>query len=372
MDPGSSLSAFCDGFVPMNEDQCDFGFCNGLADNVPYYDAGIGADDDPDEGDGEGVDMDDNMNDEEAARQRDLRDIENDDLRQQVRDLQRDIENGDLRQQIRDLQRRLARLEKRRGKSNPMRSNASERRSVDDPLFNDVQRGQSKPVYDKDILSMPVYDKSIYDEDILSMPVVYDTPVYDEDIFYELSGLISGSPPLSVIFGNAVEDEGVVVDDDEEYDEDIFNNGAADEDNTASVVLIEDIMEKLVKETFVSKAAGDSYVINTKKNFDYEFDAVKEEVDLQVGFGILDQDPVKEFGFVGHEFDGYSKRMMHDIQNWNCSIAQICKDTLTEVYKVEDYLQGVECSIDLMHAATAIFDDGKQQLLVIESSLDSH
>ncbi|KAG6433458.1 hypothetical protein SASPL_105072 [Salvia splendens] len=64
MDPGSSLSAFCDGFVPMNEDQCDFGFCNGLADNVPYYDAGIGADDDPDEGDGEGVDMDDNMNDE--------------------------------------------------------------------------------------------------------------------------------------------------------------------------------------------------------------------------------------------------------------------------------------------------------------------
>ncbi|KAG6382935.1 hypothetical protein SASPL_157336 [Salvia splendens] len=248
---------------------------------------------------------------------RDLRDIENDDLRQQVRDLQRDIENGDLRQQIRDLQRRLARLEKRRGKSNKMRSNASERRSVDDPLFNDVQCGQSKPVYDKDILSMPVYDKSIYDEDILSMPVVYDTPVYDEDIFYELSGLISGSPPLSVIFGNAIEDEGVVVDDDEEYDEDIFNNGAADEDNTASVVLIEDIMEKLVKETFVSKAAGDSYVINTKKNFDYEFDAVKEEVDLQVGFGILDQDPVKEFGFVGHEFDGYSKRMMHDIQNWN-------------------------------------------------------
>ncbi|KAL1550451.1 Meiosis-specific protein asy1 [Salvia divinorum] len=50
-----------------------------------------------------------------------------------------------------------------------------------------------------------------------------------------------------------------------------------------SVVLIEDIMDKLVKETFVTKAAGDSYVINTKKNFDYEFDAVKEEVNVQVG-----------------------------------------------------------------------------------------
>ncbi|KAG6429352.1 hypothetical protein SASPL_107401 [Salvia splendens] len=40
-----------------------------------------------------------------------------------------------------------------------------------------------------------------------------------------------------------------------------------------SVVLIEDIMDKLVKETFVTKAAGDNY----------EFDAVKEEVDVQVG-----------------------------------------------------------------------------------------
>ena len=115
---------------------------------------------------------------EEAARQRDLRDIENDDLRQQVRDLQRNIENGDLRQQVRELQRRLARLEKRRGKSNPMRSNALERRSVDDSLFNDVYGGQSKPVYDKDILSMPVYDEPVYDEDIFSIPV-YVKPVYD-------------------------------------------------------------------------------------------------------------------------------------------------------------------------------------------------
>lgn len=49
-----------------------------------------------------------------------------------------------------------------------------------------------------------------------------------------------------------------------------------------SVVLIEDIMDKLVKGSLISKAAGDSYVINKKKNFDYEFDAVKEEVDVQV------------------------------------------------------------------------------------------
>ncbi|XP_057776963.1 meiosis-specific protein ASY1 [Salvia miltiorrhiza] len=52
-----------------------------------------------------------------------------------------------------------------------------------------------------------------------------------------------------------------------------------------SVVLIEDIMDKLVKESFVTKAAGESYAINKKKNFDYEFDAVKEEVDVQaVGY----------------------------------------------------------------------------------------
>ncbi|KAG6437145.1 hypothetical protein SASPL_102056 [Salvia splendens] len=207
---------------------------------------------------------------EEAARQRDLRDIENDDLRQQVRDLQcdiengdlrqqvrdlqRDIENGDLRQQVRDLQRRLARLEKCRGKSNPMRSIAPERRSMDDPLFNDVFTSydvdepsknrnsnifsmpvydtpvydedifyelpeppknsnnnilampvHDKPVYDEDILSMPVYDKPVYDEDILSMPVVYDKLVYDEDIL-----LMSKSPPPSMKFDYTAEDEGVI------------------------------------------------------------------------------------------------------------------------------------------------------------------
>ncbi|KAL3625793.1 HORMA domain [Castilleja foliolosa] len=41
----------------------------------------------------------------------------------------------------------------------------------------------------------------------------------------------------------------------------------------------EEIMDKLVKE---SKSEGESYVINKKKKFDYEFDAVKEEADKQM------------------------------------------------------------------------------------------
>ncbi|KAL0364326.1 UNVERIFIED_CONTAM: Meiosis-specific protein ASY1 [Sesamum angustifolium] len=49
-----------------------------------------------------------------------------------------------------------------------------------------------------------------------------------------------------------------------------------------SVVLIEEIMDKLVKEGLISKAEEESFVINKKKKFDYEFDAVKEEADGQV------------------------------------------------------------------------------------------
>ncbi|KAL6529042.1 HORMA domain [Orobanche hederae] len=44
----------------------------------------------------------------------------------------------------------------------------------------------------------------------------------------------------------------------------------------------QEIMDKLVKESFLSKGYGESYVINKKKKFDYEFDAVKEEVDGQM------------------------------------------------------------------------------------------
>ncbi|KAL7135088.1 hypothetical protein ABFS83_11G069800 [Erythranthe nasuta] len=46
-----------------------------------------------------------------------------------------------------------------------------------------------------------------------------------------------------------------------------------------SVILIEEIMDKLVKESFISKGAEESFIINNRKKFDYEFDAVKEEVD---------------------------------------------------------------------------------------------
>ncbi|KAG6436703.1 hypothetical protein SASPL_101605 [Salvia splendens] len=292
-----------------------------------------------------------------------LHDIENDDLRQQVRDLQRDIENGDLRQQVQDLQRQQVRdlLEKRRGKSNPMRSIAPERCSIDDPLFIDVftsydadepSRNSNSNifsmsvydtlVYDEDIfyelseqpnnsntniLLMSVYDKHVYDEDILSMQV-YDKPVCDEGIFNELPGEMSKSPPPSVKFDDAAEDEGMDVDDNEEYDEEIFNNASIDEDNTQDsatneqqlgqvkecigyyhleivdltddflsnsphilVVLIEDIMDKLVKETIVTKVAGVSCVITTKKNFNYEFDALKYEVDVQVGLGVENVNP---------------------------------------------------------------------------------
>ncbi|KAG6414100.1 hypothetical protein SASPL_126818 [Salvia splendens] len=181
---------------------------------------------------------------EEAARQRDLRDIEIDDLRQQVRDLLRDIEIGDLRRQVQDLQRR----KERRRKFNSMRSNASERHLMDNPIFGNVCSGQPKSSskfggfnkqsdFDHDsifkssdtdepskncnnnILSMPEYAMPIYDDDMLSM-LVYDTPiVYDEDIFYELPGLVSKSPPPSVKFDDAAEDEDVAVNDDEELEE---------------------------------------------------------------------------------------------------------------------------------------------------------
>ncbi|KAG6406671.1 hypothetical protein SASPL_134278 [Salvia splendens] len=64
---------------------------------------------------------------EEAARQCDLRDIENDDLRQQVLDLQHDTKNGDMRQQrnaaVRELNLQLGHMlsevesERKRGES---------------------------------------------------------------------------------------------------------------------------------------------------------------------------------------------------------------------------------------------------------------
>ncbi|XP_062110672.1 meiosis-specific protein ASY1 [Humulus lupulus] len=50
-----------------------------------------------------------------------------------------------------------------------------------------------------------------------------------------------------------------------------------------SVVLTEEIMDKLVKEGFLSKTGSDIYAINKKKKFDFEFNLVKQEMDGQVG-----------------------------------------------------------------------------------------
>ncbi|KAG6414201.1 hypothetical protein SASPL_126919 [Salvia splendens] len=128
------------------------------------------------------------LRNEEAARQRDLHDIENDDLRQQT--------NIDDWRDWRCV----------RGKSNPMRSIAPECCSMDDPLFNGDFTS-----YDADETSKNS------NSNIFSMPV-YDTHVYDEDILYELPGLMSKSMPPSVKFDGAAEDEGVAVDDDEELE----------------------------------------------------------------------------------------------------------------------------------------------------------
>ncbi|KAL3523167.1 hypothetical protein ACH5RR_016001 [Cinchona calisaya] len=49
-----------------------------------------------------------------------------------------------------------------------------------------------------------------------------------------------------------------------------------------SVVLIEEIMDKLIKEGVLSKSGADSYSIKKQKKFDYEFDVVKEESDVQM------------------------------------------------------------------------------------------
>ncbi|KAG6387070.1 hypothetical protein SASPL_152252 [Salvia splendens] len=114
-------------------------------------------------------------------------------------------------------------------KSNPMRSIASERRAMDDPLFSDVftsyDADEPSKNSNSNIFLMSIYDTPVYDEDlfyelpeppknsnnnILSM-LVYDKPVYNKDIL-----LMSESSHPSMKFDAAAEDEGVVFDDDEE------------------------------------------------------------------------------------------------------------------------------------------------------------
>ncbi|KAA8533309.1 hypothetical protein F0562_033158 [Nyssa sinensis] len=48
-----------------------------------------------------------------------------------------------------------------------------------------------------------------------------------------------------------------------------------------SLVLTEEIVDKLVSEGILSKTGSDSYTINKEKKFNYEFDAVKEEIEGQ-------------------------------------------------------------------------------------------
>ncbi|GER28155.1 chaperone DnaJ-domain superfamily protein [Striga asiatica] len=107
-----------------------------------------------------------------------------------------------------------------RGKSNPMRSAPSDRRSIDDPLFGDVFSGQPKhaassnPSSKNSHSSVNDFDyESIFKSSAASelkngnnsssksssLPV-YDKPVYDEDIFDGLPGLKSKSAATAVRF----------------------------------------------------------------------------------------------------------------------------------------------------------------------------
>ncbi|KAL8516487.1 hypothetical protein ACS0TY_014947 [Phlomoides rotata] len=110
-----------------------------------------------------------------------------------------------------------------RGKSNPMRSAASDRRSVEDPLFSDLYGGNPKYTtssnsnnnnkhssvgdFDYDSIfkssAAPEPKSSSSSNKASSMPV-YDKPVYDEDIFDGLPGLKSKSPASSVRFDDDV------------------------------------------------------------------------------------------------------------------------------------------------------------------------
>ena len=116
-----------------------------------------------------------------------------------------------------------------------MRSNAPERRSVDDPLFSDVFTSSNADEPSKNskrnIFLMPVYDTPVYNEDIYSMSM-YDTPVYNEDIFYELPEAPKNSKYK--ILSMPVHDKPV-------YDEDILSMSVYDK-----LVYDEDILSMLV------------------------------------------------------------------------------------------------------------------------------
>ncbi|XP_057772588.1 auxilin-related protein 2-like isoform X2 [Salvia miltiorrhiza] len=106
-----------------------------------------------------------------------------------------------------------------RGKSNPMRSTAPDRRSIDDPFIGNVFGGQPKYASSSNFGSINNQGDFDYDSifkssaateplknsnsNVSSMPV-YDKPVYDDDIFDGLPGLKSKSPAPSVKFDDDV------------------------------------------------------------------------------------------------------------------------------------------------------------------------
>lgn len=162
-----------------------------------------------------------------------------------------------------------------RGKSNPMRSTAPDRRSMDDPLFSDVFGGQPKYASSSNFSSINKQDEFDYDSifkssaaaepvkssssNISSMPV-YDKPVYDEDIFDGLPGMKSKSPAPSVKFDDdvfvAISTPPTAKSRNREFDDFLGNLGKK---------------EKTVEENIVSGAKSSS----SSKGFD----------DLLAGFG---------------------------------------------------------------------------------------
>ncbi|XP_022872917.1 meiosis-specific protein ASY1-like isoform X2 [Olea europaea var. sylvestris] len=83
-----------------------------------------------------------------------------------------------------------------------------------------------------------------------------------------------------------------------------------------SVIMIEEIMDKLVKEGVITKAGAESYNINKQKKFDYEFDAVKEEMEGQ----IMANDGKTEVMGVDHM---YMKALYHALPMKYISVAKL-------------------------------------------------
>ncbi|KAM7277395.1 hypothetical protein ACFE04_019261 [Oxalis oulophora] len=83
-----------------------------------------------------------------------------------------------------------------------------------------------------------------------------------------------------------------------------------------SVVLAEEIMDKLVKEGVFSKSGRDSYTIIRQKEFVYEFDVVKEELDDQA-------DPAGRYKVPQVDDPLYMKALYHALQMKYVTVASL-------------------------------------------------